>query len=50
MMEETLEKCIPPKLILLQILPGLAPNQANVTGLVVKARSRSLQLLATSKT
>ena len=32
-MEETLEKCIPPKSILLQILQGLAPNQANVTGL-----------------
>ena len=34
MMEETLEKCIPPKSILLQILQGLAPNQANVTGLL----------------
>ena len=38
MMEEALEKCIPPKSILLQILQGLTPNQANVTGLKIPER------------
>ena len=33
-MEETLEKCIPPKSIVLQILQGLATHQANVTGTI----------------
>ena len=57
-MEETLEKCIPPKSILLQILQGLAPNQANVTGLLkvkvmtfeiwVKVESGILNLLYVS--
>ena len=35
MMKETLEKCIPLKQFLLQILQGWGVNQANVTGLHV---------------
>ena len=36
MMEETLEKCISPNSILLQILQSWPSNQANVTGLLVQ--------------